>query len=340
MTDSQPSTAWSEIVAEDEEAQFEALAHDVNRMQEHFARRSDGRARRGFHTKPHTGLKAEFRVMADIPEYAKHGVFSQPRTFEAWVRISNGFTGVRWDKIPDLRGFAVKLLGVVGPKLMPEQNAETQDFLALNVRYIPARNAREFVQFSVAGSQNFVTAPFKFVRHLGLSHSVRMMLWGLRLIRPVSSLASESYWSNVPITVGPYVIKFRWVPQQASKGGLQLFSSRNHLRQELEQRLMAEEVRFDFMAQFYVDEERTPIEKGAQEWKEVDAPFVKLAELVIPSQDLSTYQAKVDQQYANTLSFDPWHGLVEHRPIGNVQRARAAIYRASSRLRGHVGEPS
>ena len=129
------------------------------------------------------------------------------------------------------------------------------------------------------------------------------------------------------------------MPQQTSRGGLQLFSSRNHLRQELERRLKGEAIKFDFMAQFYIDDERTPIEKGAQEWKEADAPYVKLAELVIPSQDLSAYQSRVDQQYVNTLSFDPWHGLAEHRPIGNVQRARAAIYRASSRLRGHVGEP-
>ncbi len=66
---------------------------------------------------------------------------------------------------------------------------------------------------------------------------------------------------------------------------------------------------------------------------------MKLAELTIHIQDIDSYQAKVDDQYVNSLSFDPWHGLQEHRPIGNVQRARAAIYKASSLLRGHADEP-
>jgi hypothetical protein len=32
--------------------------------------------------------------------------------------------------------------------------------------------------------------------------------------------------------------------------------------------------------------------------------------------------------------FDPWHALVEHRPLGEVQRARKVVYFASQRQRG------
>jgi len=39
------------------------------------------------------------------------------------------------------------------------------------------------------------------------------------------------------------------------------------------------------------------------------------------------------------FSFDPWHALVEHRPLGNVMRARNMAYRASTQARAAVPEP-
>lgn len=39
-------------------------------------------------------------------------------------------------------------------------------------------------------------------------------------------------------------------------------------------------------------------------------------------------------------SFDPWHALVEHRPLGNVMRARNHAYRLSTQERGAAGEPT
>lgn len=92
-------------------------------------------------------------------------------------------------------------------------------------------------------------------------------------------------------------------------------------------------MRFDFIAQFYVDENITPIENGAYEWNEPNAPYVKLAELVIKQRDLDSYQARLDERHIDSLSFNPWHGIEEHRPLGNSQRSRAVIYDASVRHR-------
>ena len=43
---------------------------------------------------------------------------------------------------------------------------------------------------------------------------------------------------------------------------------------------------------------------------------------------------------AETLSFDPWHALEEHRPLGQMMRARSAAYRLSTMERGAAPEPS
>lgn len=40
------------------------------------------------------------------------------------------------------------------------------------------------------------------------------------------------------------------------------------------------------------------------------------------------------------LAFSPWHGLMAHRPLGSIMRARRAVYPASSGFRAaHNGCP-
>lgn len=38
------------------------------------------------------------------------------------------------------------------------------------------------------------------------------------------------------------------------------------------------------------------------------------------------------------MSFDPWHALVEHRPLGSIMRARNAAYRVSTAARKATSE--
>ena len=95
------------------------------------------------------------------------------------------------------------------------------------------------------------------------------------------------------------------------------------------------EVRFDFLVQFFVDPARTPID-GAYAWPEAVAPMVKLGELIIPQGGPTPDAAELEAR-VNALGFNPWHALAAHRPVGNIQRVRGAVYQASARHRG--GEP-
>ena len=85
-----PSTAWKEVVEADEQTLFEGFAREITARQKEVAAETGGPLRRGFHAKLHAGLTAEFEVLADLPEYARYGVFSAPRIFPAVVRFSNG----------------------------------------------------------------------------------------------------------------------------------------------------------------------------------------------------------------------------------------------------------
>ena len=50
----------------------------------------------------------------------------------------------------------------------------------------------------------------------------------------------------------------------------------------------------------------------------------------IPKQ---TFDSPEQLAFARVLSFNPWHSIPEHRPLGNVSRARKRMYGELSRLR-------
>ena len=78
-----------EVVEADEQTLFEGFAREITARQKEVATETGGPLRRGFHAKLHAGLMAEFKVLPDLPEHARYGVFSAPRIFPAVVRFSN-----------------------------------------------------------------------------------------------------------------------------------------------------------------------------------------------------------------------------------------------------------
>lgn len=63
---------------------------------------------------------------------------------------------------------------------------------------------------------------------------------------------------------------------------------------------------------------RQPIENALIAWNEKDSPWEKLATIRIPPQVFaSTEQA----EFCGNLTFNPWHSLAEHEPLGGINRA-------------------
>jgi catalase len=97
---------------------------------------------------------------------------------------------------------------------------------------------------------------------------------------------------------------------------------------------------FDFLVQFYVDDVHTPIEDTSVPWQPEDAPLLKVAQLRIPRCDLDDPESRKLSKKIDRLSFSPWHATEDHRPLGNVMRARRVAYEASAVLRDHRPEPT
>ena len=333
-----PSTAWSEKHTPDEEKLFEDFANRVIAAQQKENARPDGTLMRGFHAKSHAGLVAEFKILNGLPDYARFGVFSEPRIFPAVVRFSNSLQRRQSDKRLDPRGMAIKLIGIPGDK-----GYVTQDFLATSRSVIStARNTQQFMAFVEAGRKGGLL-PVNLARAVGTGEAVRMLyaiVRSLVLRRKVRSVATEEYSGGAPIKLGPYAVVFTVRPSDGTKPPARLRRTANFLQEELTDRLRKGDVIFDFVLQFYVDEERTPIEDNSVLWKPEHTPFLTVAQLRIPSCNLDDPLISARSQVIDRYLFSPWHYIEEHRPLGNINRARLVTYQVSATLRGHSPEPT
>lgn len=293
-------------------------------------------ALRDAHASDNGCVKAVFRVDSNIAAELRHGVFATPgKEYDAWIRFSNGNSEVLSPRLPDARGMAVKLMGVDGPKLLDDER-ETQDFVMANnpgffiddlLRY-----KNSLVKFHSGGYlRQFLAIPE--LRWREIVRAVRVN--GTWIINPLY----RQYWSMTPYRLGidaeKIAIKFSAKPRIEKwpdfRVWIRNFLDPNFsLKENLQQVLSSREMWFDFFVQRYVDDRTTPIEDTLTEWEESISPPIHVAKIIIPVQDLSS---AARSQLCEDLSFNPWHCLPEHRPLGAVNRVRRTVYREMSECR-------
>ena len=101
----------------------------------------------------------------------------------------------------------------------------------------------------------------------------------------------------------------------------------------LKAHLRHKEARFDIKVQFQADPKGTPIEDPSVEWTTTASPPVKVATLIIAPVDLTSADSRAFHESVEAMSFNPWHSLEDHRPLGGLNRLRKELYRANAKLR-------
>lgn len=77
-----------------------------------------------------------------------------------------------------------------------------------------------------------------------------------------------------------------------------------------------------------------PVEDASVNWPQEESPYQSLGKIVIPAQDAYSPARRV---YADdVLSFNPFHCLPEHLPLGSINRARIKAYESSTAYRHHM----
>lgn len=325
-----PSTEWKEIVAPDE---AERLAHYVTEFGALQKRKSAKfGAGRALHRKQLTAARGVLEVLPGLPAFAANGLFAAPGKHEAWVRLSNGGMDRAADRMPDIRGLSLKVLGINGPGALGNGNTPAQDFLLINAEQFAFAGSVEFMDFVLAASQgNGALLKFLVKRYGLLGGPARLLKLMKSVGKPFSGFATEPLFSAVPIACGPYAVRVRLQP--AASNGAPDPAAKENWGADVARRLAKAALQWDLQLQPFVNEQTTPIEDASVNWP---SPYTTVARLTLPVQDVGSQAGQDLVDKAESAVFDPWQALIEHRPLGDVQRARKAIYFESQKGRGAV----
>jgi hypothetical protein len=327
---------YEECVGENEEEMVEDFLERLMAVQRANMNRKDhrgekGKMVRGFHAKEHACLKGEVTINSSQALELHQGVFSKPgKKYEALIRFSNAKGVSTKDFKPDLRGMAVKFLGVEGERLDPSlKETNTQDFVMFNKPTTIGSHPREAMEFAeVLAKGKMATAKY-------MIKNTKVAIELNKAFSVTRSLATETFYSAAPYGLGKYgdskyrAIKFQFKPcshkEYIERG--RGFRSQDYLENNLVKNLKEQDLCFDINLQVQSDVRLTPLEDGAVEWRESDSPFQKMARLIIPKgQDIESDKSKSE---CKNMSFNPWNGIKEHRPLSATNRVRRLIYQHS-----------
>lgn len=283
-----------------------------------------GATRRDAHPKALGVLAGSFTVESGLPPALRVGVFSEPRRFDCWVRLSNASAKLQPDTTPDLRGLAIKLLYTNGHG--GRASPLGQDFVLLSHPTMPLGTVdlfRDLVYYSAERSMAQLLFKFIFTGRLGVLRQLQKAR-----IRPSSPLDIR-YWSTTPYRFGAKrEVKYSLLPTSGFSSPRPTTPTADYLSRAMATHLASHEASFDFCVQ--LRREDMPIEDAAVRWDEVVSPFLKVATLQIPRQHFRTPDR---EELGEALSFSPGNAWPEHTPIGGINRARVAIYQQLSAFR-------
>jgi hypothetical protein len=126
--------------------------------------------------------------------------------------------------------------------------------------------------------------------------------------------------------------------------------SRDLLRHALMATLSADDAVFDIAVQRR-DASSAPVDDATVRWRESQWPFHRVAELRIPRQVFWPETGQPDavqkatarmMMLGENMSFNPWHALAAHKPLGSINEARRRIYTKIAHFRreqNHVNQP-
>jgi hypothetical protein len=224
---------------------------------------------------------------------------------------------------------SIKLMGVPGPKLMDDEKF-TQDLFGVSTPTFVTPDIEANSQLQLESLQN--TQIYYFL-NLRRSHVLDLVMQGL-WIKTQSSPFEAPYFSCVPYLLGEgQAMQYSVWPRSNHRTPIPRLPFRppdDYLRDAMAAALDRGDVEFDVRLQLQTDPRRMPIENNAVLWPEKLSPRITAATLRLPRQKFDSPQQLA---FARQLSYNPWHSIPEHRPLGNQSRARRRMYATLSRLR-------
>jgi Dyp-type peroxidase family len=288
------------------------------------AQRGPKRARRAFHPRCHGIVQALLQVDEDLPAAWEAGVFQRGARYPAWVRFSSGSFTNDSDERRDLHGLAIKLMNVPEGPRASHFEAHTQDFVLVDAPRLMVRDLAEGLAYERALQAGKLARLAYLARHPGLLMKLRAIC-----STPSHPLA-RTYNSVTPFAYGPERA-VRWVVRQRHGETLVPSQSGPHaLREALSAQLACGPVTLELCVQSR-GTRALDLEDASRDWRVAEE---RVATLVLKPDGFGEH---AQEELGESLSFNPWNALEEHRPLGAMNAARKLVYRSLYELRRRLG---
>jgi hypothetical protein len=317
-----------------------------------------GRVVRDAHAKGYGLARGEVEILDGVPPAYAQGIYATPERHEAMIRFSNGSAHTGADVLlGNVVGMGLKILGVDGPTLLEDEpDSGTFDYALINHPVFFANTVEHYVYIqelfvhhgealppneSPEGARaRFHQFLYDFLTGMG---KLRPEEWGweellaflsFQQVKPTNLLLS-TYWTMGAVQHGDYIAKVRVTPVQAYadqvvRRTLDPASASEIFRPALVAELQERPYEFLIQVQLCTDLVAMPVEDVTVVWPETLSPFVTVAKLHLPQQDMG---GEENLAQMDAVSITPWRCTEDHHPLGNIQRARKEVYRQSSLLR-------
>jgi len=342
----------------DFEASLQAVLDDMKQhMRGSLKTEGVGLVVRNAHAKGYGLARGEVEILSGISNEYAQGIYAKPGRHEALVRFSNGTNHVGDDRfLGPITGIGLKLFGIEGKTLLEDEpDSHTFDYALINhpVFFVNTLKHYIFIQSLFANLglpppamtpeekeatlhrilYNFVTGKGTLPPEEWAWEELGAFLQ-LAQHKPINLLLS-TYWTMGAVRHGDYVAKVRVAPVQSFadrvvQRELDFDSAGQVFRPALVAELRERPYEFDIQVQLSTDLVRMPVEKTTVVWPESLSPYVTVAKLRLPQQDIG---GEDNFERMDKTSMAAWRVTEEHRPLGNIMRSRKEVYRQSSLLR-------
>jgi hypothetical protein len=330
----------------DEDEQIDEIVEALRRSNEE-AYNKYKHGVRDAHAKSHGVLRGELTVYPDLEPHLCQGLFGTAASYPVIARFSSAFGAIRSDQIHFARGMAIKVIGVHGPKALPGDDGVTQDFLLVNNPTIAFGDVRAYHDsMRLAAIQ--AKAPDVALQATGaLARTVARILKAIHVAPPTpiellggpnNHILGETFHSMGALRYGDYIAKLSVAPLSESVYALtgrhvEGRCGNDALRDMVVDFFASNSAEYELRAQLCTDLVTMPVEDASVLWPDTSS-HQRIAKITFPPQD--AYSAARRAYADDVLSFNPWHTLTEHRPLGSIMRVRIKAYEASSAFRHKV----
>ncbi|MDY6808370.1 MAG: catalase family protein [Actinomycetota bacterium] len=322
----------------------------VLRSNNERAYRTNKRGLRDAHAKGHGILRGELEVLDGLAPELAQGMFAAPGTFPVIARLSSTSGAIRSDQLRGVRGLGLKVIGVTGPRALPDDTANTQDFIMVTHREFLFADAHAYSRTGMVTAwalARLSDRALKFGSEALDALNARVLpILGTKLpdtlavfVEPNTHILGDTFHSSAPLRHGDHIVKMRLVPRSPEVCAL----AGERMPADGEVNAFAESVidffechaaEYELQVQLCTDLAAMPIEDATKEWDDALSPYRTVAIIRYPKQETYTPQRRAFGD--EVLSFNSWRGLDAHRPLGSINRLKRRVYDASSQYRHRV----